>query len=146
MGFAPVPKTTLDAPATGANAITSIPKADSFEASRTLEKEEKRRRKLERKEEKRAKKEARRSERVTNGYDSKEEAHRRQRDRTRSRSPRGYQPRDSEPYHSRHSRRRSRTPPARDLRFSPHRISDYNATERERERDRRGWARRDERD
>jgi len=143
LGFAPVPKTTLDTPASGSNAITSIPKADSTEASRTLKKEEKRRRKTERKEEKKAKKEARRSERVANGYDSKED-HRRRRDRTRSRSPRGYHPRDSELYHSRHSQRRSRTPPARDLSSSPHRATDYNAIQRERERDRRGWGRRDE--
>jgi len=152
LGFAPAPKASPDMPVSGANAIASIPKVDSAEDSRAREKEEKRRRKAERKEEKRAKKEARRAERVTHGYHSDDADHRRRRDHSRSRSPRPHRSREPDqdryPY-PRRPRSRSRTPSARDRYTSSHRISDYDAIEREKEResDRHRWAissRRDE--
>jgi len=139
LGFTPAPKGATEAPASGANAITSVPKAESLEASRALEKEEKRRRKAERKE-KRAKKEARRAERVTNGYSSDEEDRQRRRDRSRSPSPRRYRSIERRPDHSRQSQYRSITPPARERHVLSRRTSDYDSIDRERERDRRRWA------
>jgi len=153
LGFAPAPKASLDVPASGANAIASISKVDSVDDSRTREKEEKRRKKAERKEEKRAKKEARRTERVIHSR-SDEGGHRRRRDYSRSRSPRPHRSGDLDADHYPHRRRPrswSRTPPAHDRHLSSHRISDHDATEREKERefDRRRLAinsRRDEPD
>jgi hypothetical protein len=136
-GFAPAPKASLGAPASGANAIAPAPKSDQAESSRALDKEERRRRKAERKEEKRAKKEARRSKRVANDYDSDESGHRRRTDRSRSRSPRSHRSRDPGPdiyRHSRHPVSRSRTPPGHGRHFSSRWVPGDDDVDRERQR------------